>query len=81
MKVQRGRSGNQEVIGANAPLLIKRIPAVGLTELQAAIDDVIWWQQHQPMTRTDRIARDGAFVRLMQVRWHVQAAIPQAKAA
>ena len=81
MKVQSGRSGNPDVIGVAAPLLITRIPSVGLVELQAAIDDVIWWQQHQPMTRADRIARDEAFVRLLQVRWHVQDAMPRDKAA
>ena len=64
-----------------APLLITRIPRVGLAELQAAIDDTIYWQQNPALTREDRIARDESFVRLMQVRWHVEAALGGRRAA
>ena len=63
------------------PLFITAIPKVGLIELQAAIDDTIYWQQHRPLTREDRIARDESFVRLMQVRWHVEAALGGRRAA
>lgn len=76
----KGIVGKAE-IADQRPLLITRIPRVGLVELQAAIDDTIYWQQHPPMTREDRIARDESFVRLMQVRWHVEAALGGRKAA
>jgi hypothetical protein len=64
-----------------APLLITAIPRIGLIELQAAIADTIYWHQHHPITREDRIARDRAFVRLMQAQWHVGAALGLEKAA
>ena len=87
MKLQRSNVPKRDPVDFSPRLHITRIPNVGLVELQAAMEDVIWWHQHQAITREDRAARDDAFVRLMQVRWHVQNAIqgqvvvPQADAA
>lgn len=58
-----------------APLLITRIPKVGLIELQAAIRDTIYWQQHFPITCEQCHHRNDALVRLMQCSWHVENAL------
>lgn len=62
-------------------LLIKDIPSLTLSDVQADVREAIHWLTNSPTNDQECLRRNQTVVRLRQADWHITNALDEKKAA